>query len=59
MARIRKLVDLAWNSDPRIAKFLEADKRKKDEAKQKKKDEARKYRESKGSEKRKYDPKLK
>jgi len=47
MARIRKLVDLAWNSDPRIAKFLEDDKRKKDEAKQKKKEEARRYRESK------------
>jgi len=28
MARIRKLVDLAWNSDPRIAGFLEEEKKK-------------------------------
>jgi len=46
MARIRKLVDLAWNSDPRIQAYLEEDKRKKEAAKQKKKEEARKYREN-------------
>ena len=46
-ARIRKLVDLAWDCDPRIASFSEDDKRKKDEIKNKKKEEARKYRESK------------
>merc|ERR1739838_333273 len=45
MGRIRKLVDLAYESDPRIAAYMAADKKARDEAKAAKKAEARKYRE--------------
>ena len=41
MSRIRKLVDLAYANDPRIQRFLDEEKRIRDEAKQKKKDDAR------------------
>ena len=45
MGRIRKLVDLAYESDPRIAAYMAADKKARDEAKAAKKAEARRYRE--------------
>ncbi|CBY13801.1 unnamed protein product [Oikopleura dioica] len=41
MSRIRKLVDLAYANDPRIQRFVDEEKRIRDDAKQKKKDEAR------------------
>ena len=41
MSRIRKLVDLAYANDPRIQRFVDEEKRIRDEAKQKKKEEAR------------------
>merc|ERR1711935_477451 len=45
MGRIRKLVDLAYECDPRIAAYMAADKKQRDAAKAAKKAEARKYRE--------------
>jgi len=44
-ARIRKLVDLAYESDPRIASFVAADKEARDAAKRAKKEEVKKYKE--------------
>lgn len=44
-ARIRKLVDNAYNSDPRVARFKEADKAEREERKKAKADAAKARRE--------------
>jgi len=44
-ARIRKLVDLSYESDPRIASFVAADKEARDAAKRAKKEEVKKFKE--------------